>query len=181
MTISPTNTVNPHHCNSQSVRNAKLSIFHDVTLVVVKFALNRQNMRKAGQNKHSLSDMASLPALDPDLIHKAAVDVFVKFGLSYRFTAARMIGAHGETRLRFLFSKPVDAQPEPEIVVWMDLEVVKREGSVWTYSIHLEGQQYKRIIKVDERSVDPKIFNERLVDKVFLQKAATRTHQLWVA
>lgn len=117
--------------------------------------------------------------MDPALIHNAAVDVFVKFGLSYRFTVAQVQGDHGNVKLRFLFSKPKDAQPEPEIVVWMDLEVLKREGSVWTYSLHMEGQHYKRVVRVDERNVDPKIFNERLIDKVFLQKAAIRVNQLW--
>jgi hypothetical protein len=118
--------------------------------------------------------------MNPKIAHEKAVSNFVSMHLSYRFTAAMMPPSDaGNTQLRFLFSKPVDSAPEPAIVVWMDVEVLRSSGTVWTYSIHVEGQKYKRVIEVDEKTVDQKSFNESLIDKVFQQKAQVRKSHLW--
>lgn len=119
-------------------------------------------------------------SINPQLAHEKAVDNFVKMHLSYRFTVAMMPpNSSGNVVLRFLFSKPIDSAPEPAIVVWVDVEVLKVDGSKWTYSIHVEGQKYRRLIEVDENTVNRATFNESLIDKVFQQKEQVRMRRLW--
>lgn len=116
------------------------------------------------------------------LIHQHAVDNFVRLNLSYRFTVSllkELPATAGPCRLRFLFSKPSDSKPEPEIMVGMDLEVVGHKGTQWTYALFFEGQKYKRVITIDEGNVTGKEFNERLIDKIYLQKEVVRQRRLW--
>lgn len=118
--------------------------------------------------------------IDPHIAHEKAVSNFVKMQLSYRFTVA-LLPRESSTNvvLRFLFSKPVDAAPEPAIVVYVDVEVIGVVGTKWNYSIHVEGQKYRRLIEVDEANVDQSSFNESLIDKVFDQKSQVRMRHLW--
>jgi hypothetical protein len=118
--------------------------------------------------------------VDPKVAHEKIVSNFVKMQLSYRFTVAMLPQESGNVVFRFLFSKPVDAAPEPAIVVYVDVEVLGLEGTKWSYSIHVEGQKYRRLIEVDEHTVDQTSFNESLIDKVFNQKAQVRMQHLWV-
>ena len=116
--------------------------------------------------------------------HQAAAENFIKLGLSYRFTVTRVPSPvdPSKTRLRFAFSKPTEKKPEPEIVVYMDAEVVSVTGSKWVYSLFIEGQKFTHTIKVDSANVTGKEFNEKLIDKVFEQKSAVRQHhRCWVA
>lgn len=111
--------------------------------------------------------------------HQAAVDNFIKLGLTYRFTVS--LADASSQRLRFAFSKPVEKKPEPEIVVYMDLEVVSEVGTVWTYALFIEGQKYTYKITMDSAKISGKEFNEKLIDKVFDQKSVVRLqHRCWV-
>lgn len=122
-------------------------------------------------------------------LHQEAVDNFVKLRLSYMFTATLLPGAATENkqpsvdshRIRFVFSKPTQTQPEPPVTVYLDAEVVERAGSKTTYALFFEGQMYKRIVTIDSANVVGTEFNERLVDKVFDQKMALRQKHLWAA
>jgi hypothetical protein len=115
---------------------------------------------------------------------KAAAENFIKLGLSYRFTVTRVPSPAdpSQTRLRFAFSKPTEKKPEPEIVVYMDAEVVSQKGSVWVYALFVEGQKFTHHITVDSNKVTGSEFNEKLIDKVFEQKAAVRQrHRCWAS
>ena len=117
---------------------------------------------------------------DKQRIHGEAVSNFLKLSLSYRFTATLLNpDDNGEPVIRFLFSKPVQRSPEPAITVFLDLRVVSEEGPVVKYALFFEGQRYKRVITMDSRSITGTEFNEKLIDKVFLQKACVRQQHRW--
>ncbi|CUF26545.1 Hypothetical protein, putative [Bodo saltans] len=128
---------------------------------------------------YQLQDFIMAP-VDPKLAHEKIVANFVKMQLSYRFTVALLPSESENVVFRFLFSKPVDSAPEPAIVVYVDVEVLGASGTSWSYSIHVEGQKYRRIIEVNENTVNHTSFNESLIDKVFNQKAQVRMQHLWV-
>ena len=116
-----------------------------------------------------------------------AVNNFVKLKLTYMFTAtllpsgrtAATVASVADHRIRFVFSKPVQAQPEPAVTVYLDAEVVSEAGTKTTYALFFEGQFYKRLVTIDSANVNGTELNERLIDKVFAQKAALRQTHLW--
>ena len=114
-------------------------------------------------------------------LQSIAVDNFIKLKLSYRFTASLLNPDAPEPTIRFLFSKPTEHKPEPEVTVYLDLNVVQEEGSVTTYAIFLEGQKYKRIITIDSNNVRGDELTERLLDKIFKQKCVVRERHMWEA
>lgn len=128
---------------------------------------------------HQKLSLFFLLSKEMDEIHHAAVANFVGLGLSYKFTVANVSHDSNQPRLRFLFSKPSDSKPEPEIVVWMDLSVLSQNGNVWTYALEFEGQKYRRTIIIDQTNVDKGAFNEKLIDKIFFQKSRVHTTRLW--
>jgi hypothetical protein len=119
--------------------------------------------------------------MDPASVQWQAMENFMALGLTYRFTVARLPvePTVGPVRLRFLFSKPTDKKPEPEIVVAMDLEVRSHNGTKWEYVLYFEGQKYQRVITMDSAAIAGTEFNEKLIDKIFLQKQVVRQRRLW--
>jgi hypothetical protein len=120
-------------------------------------------------------------------LHEEAVENFVKFRLTYMFTATLMPSGRTSAtaatvedhRIRFVFSKPTQTEPEPAVTVTLDAEVVSEEGTKTTYALFFENQMYKRLITVDAANVTGEEFNERLIDKTFAQKMAVRKTHLW--
>ena len=124
-------------------------------------------------------------------LHEETVQNFVKLNLSYMFTCTVMASERGgnvaavpslaDHRLRFVFSKPTQTEPEPSVTVYVDAEVVEVEGTKTTYALFFEGQMYKRLVTIDSANVCGDEFNERLIDKVYDQKMARRKAHLWTA
>jgi hypothetical protein len=123
--------------------------------------------------------MVTTKASEALRLQNAAVANFIKLNLSYRFTASIMDPEAETPTIRFLFSKPVERQPEPEVTVYLDLQVVEEKGSVWTYALFVEGQKYKRIISIDSKNIRGDELNEHLLDKVFKQKQVVRETHMW--
>uniref|UniRef100_A0A7S1LEG5 Uncharacterized protein n=1 Tax=Neobodo designis TaxID=312471 RepID=A0A7S1LEG5_NEODS len=123
-------------------------------------------------------------------LHAETVSNFVKLKLSYMFTCTLMASGRGDVaakptlqdhRLRFVFSKPTQTEPEPAVTVYVDAEVVEADGTKMTYALFFEGQMYKRLVTIDSANVTGDEFNERLIDKVYDQKMALRKAHLWTA
>src|SRR3989338_7195538 len=123
---------------------------------------------------------------DQEHFHKLAVQHFLACGVTYKFTASIIPLPHdgdltGVRRRapcpigwsRFVFSKPTQQQPEPKVVVTMDVETLeeRKDGKV-VYSMLPEGQSLRRPLIFDPSS--PKtFFCEELLDNVYKQKLAT--------
>lgn len=117
-----------------------------------------------------------------DEIQRAAMNCFLALGLSYRFTVTRLEEppTRGPVRLRFMFSKPTPQKPEPEITVTMDVEIAHETKDTLEYALYFEGQKYQRRLVVGRSGpLEDCDFNERQIDKIYLQKAALRQRQLW--
>jgi len=118
--------------------------------------------------------------------HDLAVKHFLACDLTYKFSACIIpLPDDGDLKdvrrrapcpkgwSRFVFSKPTMEQPEPKVVVSMDVETVEEQadGKV-VYSMLPEGQSLRRPLIFDPNS--PKtFFCEELLDNVFNQKMAT--------
>ncbi len=129
--------------------------------------------------------MVSSPS-EQERFHKLAVQHFLACGLSYKFNACIVpLPQDGDLMdirrrapcpmawSRFVFSKPTQQQPEPKVVVTMDVETLEegKDGKV-VYSMLPEGQSLRRPLIFDPSS--PKtFFCEELLDNVFKQKMAT--------
>ena len=83
--------------------------------------------------------------MTPTEVHEIAVKNFIRLNLSYRFTATLLTDATDNKKpvvVRFLFSKPTQRKPEPEITVYMDLQVEEQKGDTWKYALF--GQRHRQ-------------------------------------
>ena len=123
---------------------------------------------------------------DQKRLHDLAVKHFLASGISYQFNASIVpLPEDGDLKdprrrapcpkawSRFIFSKPTREQPEPKVVITMDVETLEEraDGSV-VYSMLPEGQALRRPLIFDPKS--PKtFFCENLLDNVYNQKMKT--------
>jgi hypothetical protein len=130
--------------------------------------------------------MVSSPTEQQQHFHELAVKHFLASGISYKFNACIVpLPEDGDLKdirrrapcpkgwSRFIFSKPTMQQPEPKVVITMDVETLEEraDGSV-VYSMLPEGQTLRRPLIFEPKS--PKtFFCEELLDNVYNQKMAT--------
>ena len=123
---------------------------------------------------------------DQKRLHDLAVKHFLASSLTYKFNASIVpLPEDGDLKdprrrapcpkawSRFIFSKPTMQQPEPKVVITIDVETLEEraDGSV-VYSMLPEGQTLRRPLIFDPKSPET-FFCENLLDNVFNQKMKT--------
>lgn len=129
--------------------------------------------------------VVSSPA-EQQRLHTLAVEHFLASAITYKFNACliplpedeNMFDRHRRARCplawsRFVFSKPTMQQPEPLVVVTIDVETIEeRPDGTFVYSMLPEGQVLRRPLIFDPK--DPKAFMcEFLIDNVYQMKERT--------
>lgn len=144
-----------------------------------------------------------------DRIHKILSEVFTKFQLGYVFTssllsplsadpvaaanALKLYGSSSAPQLQvsneeyrkliavFTFSKPSVTSPFPDVSVDIFIEFVDevKETGKLRCLVRGEGQQYHRTMVIDPSSVQGDEFDEKLIDKIYLQKQQCKKMRLW--
>ena len=117
--------------------------------------------------------------MTPSEIHAEACELFMKLGLTYRFTCTLTAeGAHPV--MRILFSKPTKEKPIPTITVFADVTYQGRkdDGTIM-YSVLMEGQSFVQDVEFNENEeVKGNEFTEAWIHCVYQQKERVRSNFL---
>ncbi|KAJ9463553.1 hypothetical protein DIPPA_62768 [Diplonema papillatum] len=120
-----------------------------------------------------------MPDAEEDLIaenrktHALTSDLFLKLGLSYKFTSTLWAKESRSPCIQFLFSKPTKEKPVPEVVVSAEVRPLSSENDgLHRYSVIVEGQRLSRMIALDPNNITGNELNEMLINKVYDQKVA---------